>query len=731
MKKQITGLLALTCILTVFLSTTHVQAQQLQQAEQLLQAAINKQLVEGDLEAAIEIYENILNRFPSNKPVAAKSLVQLGRCYEKLGDEKAREAYERVLRDYGDQSAEVAEARARLTVLSASQVSTLSTGPGLRKIFDLTRDIVLPAIFPDGQRLAYAEMRGDIAVYDINNQESRFITDVKGMFSDPYGGFPLISIVSPDGRYVVCNWEGPEDFSWELRKIKVDDGTTTLVYDSEAYLHPHDWSPDGKYIVAVDSKADNKTHEIVVVSSDGGLVSTIKTLEWYAPEKIVFSPDGEFIAYDYRQSKDALNLDIFIMPVEGGAESRVVNSGANDRLLAWAKNGNIFFASNRTSRNGIWALLVDNGSVSGAPELIRQNLGEITPIGTSQNGDLYFSMSYYASELLLGEFDFNSGELVGFTMRANPHSMGGTGAYWSRNGRYLVYNPPRNSRTPFGFGKHPVSLLDTQNGTTLSVEPQIVSSGPLRISSDGNSLLVRGRDSQDQEGLHLVDMISGNTELIISINRETESMWSTGSHWSHDDKAIFYEISDKQENRAHRTMRILKYDLESKTSSIVFQSTGIWRYWISPDDQWIVYSYQDPAELEAFDSLPQREQLKPPPSMIMLLNVSSGEQRQLCQMPRDPSYNASWSPDGSEIRFIHRIIERIPTDDGFDSEVRGDELWRIPLDGSDPIVLPTDAGTYNMKFNPDGRRVVYSKTLSPRSTELWVMENFLPPPDNN
>ena len=77
MKRLSTGLLALTCILTVFLSTIHIQAQQSQQAEQLLQAAINKQVVEGDLEAAIEIYENILNRFPGNKPVAAKRLALL------------------------------------------------------------------------------------------------------------------------------------------------------------------------------------------------------------------------------------------------------------------------------------------------------------------------------------------------------------------------------------------------------------------------------------------------------------------------------------------------------------------------------------------------------------------------------------------------------------------------------------------------------------------------------
>ena len=75
------------------------------QAEVLLKAAMQKELVDGDLKAAIEQYKKIVANYSSKGEVAAKALVQMGRCYEKLGSTEARKAYERVLRDYAGSGA--------------------------------------------------------------------------------------------------------------------------------------------------------------------------------------------------------------------------------------------------------------------------------------------------------------------------------------------------------------------------------------------------------------------------------------------------------------------------------------------------------------------------------------------------------------------------------------------------------------------------------------------------
>jgi len=78
-----------------------------QTAEQLYQSGIYKEEVEGDLEKAIVIYEQILKDFLENKTIAAKALYHIGLCYEKLGNQEAQKAYQRLIDEYPGQIQEV------------------------------------------------------------------------------------------------------------------------------------------------------------------------------------------------------------------------------------------------------------------------------------------------------------------------------------------------------------------------------------------------------------------------------------------------------------------------------------------------------------------------------------------------------------------------------------------------------------------------------------------------
>jgi tetratricopeptide (TPR) repeat protein len=55
------------------------------QQEILLQQAIQKEIVDGDLDTAIKMYRRILENPGENRTVAARALLQIGKCYEKLG----------------------------------------------------------------------------------------------------------------------------------------------------------------------------------------------------------------------------------------------------------------------------------------------------------------------------------------------------------------------------------------------------------------------------------------------------------------------------------------------------------------------------------------------------------------------------------------------------------------------------------------------------------------------
>jgi tetratricopeptide (TPR) repeat protein len=82
-----------------------------QGANQLFQQALSKEQAEGKLEDAIRLYENVVQVAQSDRALTARALLQIGRCYEKLGLEGARKSYERLIQDFGDQRELAAQAR--------------------------------------------------------------------------------------------------------------------------------------------------------------------------------------------------------------------------------------------------------------------------------------------------------------------------------------------------------------------------------------------------------------------------------------------------------------------------------------------------------------------------------------------------------------------------------------------------------------------------------------------
>jgi hypothetical protein len=79
------------------------------------------------------------------------------------------------------------------------------------------------------------------------------------------------------------------------------------------------------------------------------------------------------------------------------------------------------------------------------------------------------------------------------------------------------------------------------------------------------------------------------------------------------------------------------------------------------------------------------------------------------------SYALGWTRDG---RYI--IARAVGT--------ASSEIWRVPAQGGTPLKL--DLSIQKMLFfslHPDNRRFAFSVDEGSKS-ELWVLENFLPPP---
>ena len=76
-------------LLALFAATGRGVSQKNDQVETLLQRAQQKELVDGQPEQAIQIYKDVLSRYPNNRTAVAKALVAMGQCYEKLGNAEA------------------------------------------------------------------------------------------------------------------------------------------------------------------------------------------------------------------------------------------------------------------------------------------------------------------------------------------------------------------------------------------------------------------------------------------------------------------------------------------------------------------------------------------------------------------------------------------------------------------------------------------------------------------
>jgi len=84
-------------------------------SDRQLEAAIYRQMVTGDLKGAIEKYRAILAQPDAPRAIAARALLEMAGCYEKLGERRqAHEAYTRLVRDFESEPGAAGEARARL-----------------------------------------------------------------------------------------------------------------------------------------------------------------------------------------------------------------------------------------------------------------------------------------------------------------------------------------------------------------------------------------------------------------------------------------------------------------------------------------------------------------------------------------------------------------------------------------------------------------------------------------
>lgn len=262
-----------------------------------------------------------------------------------------------------------------------------------------------PDVARDGDIIVYAStqhrLTSDIFVKSTSGRTPTQLT------SDPADD--LMPAISPDGRHVcfASNRSG----NWDIWLTSVEGAPPVqITFDAEPELHPT-WSPDGQHIAYCRMGAQSGRWEIWVTNVEkpgtpqfltygrfpswnpdpsrskivfqrarerGSRLFSVWTIDYIGGEAMhpteivsaanaalihpVWSPDGGRIAFvaildPERQTGDRPDqADVWAVRLDGTGKTNLTNGESLNLYPAWGADGSIYFLSDRSGNDNIWAV---------------------------------------------------------------------------------------------------------------------------------------------------------------------------------------------------------------------------------------------------------------------------------------------------------------------------------------------------------------------------------------
>ncbi|MCJ7582846.1 MAG: tetratricopeptide repeat protein, partial [Candidatus Aminicenantes bacterium] len=319
----------------------------------------------GDLQEAIKLFSEILEKYPNERKYAAQSQLYIGMCYERLGLEGALKAYQEVISNYGEQKEVVAKAKIRLSKLE--QLFEKSKEPEGIRIKQVKKNPYLESlgtVSSDGQFLSYVDWgEGDVAIHNLINGENRLLTHEAS--SGETGKFAEAPAISKNGKKVAFSWWGPYNTT-DLYIVDVENPSPRSLYRKEGEeMYPMAWLSDKELIIGKYTPKAG-TAQVISFNISDRTSRVLKTFDMRAGIQLACSPDEKYLAYDFANENNNGNSDINIMVMDGGSEISLVKHPSNDRVLGWVPGRKEFlFISDRSGSWDLWAIPVVDGVPSG------------------------------------------------------------------------------------------------------------------------------------------------------------------------------------------------------------------------------------------------------------------------------------------------------------------------------------------------------------------------------
>ena len=715
--KNFTFILIIIVALAGVFLLANPSTQQSRSAEVLLGAALHQEEVEGNLEGAIKTYQKILAEHPKNRPLAAKALLQMGQCYEKLGKDEARKAYERLVRDYADQSEQTKAARVRLAALSKTADANRELTFTTRQVWaDFSLGFSMGAVSPDGRYISFVDLigGGDLAIRDLETGTIRHLTNEHPQ--EKSTGAIGLSTWSPDGKQIAYGWWDGK--SQHLRAIARQGGKPRTLFDckQDEGMMLHEWSPDGKQIL-IFFRSQAKEVQIVLVSAADGTTRILKTFQAGSgrerPQTMHFLRDGRYIAYDYALAGKSQEKDISLISVDGSDEVSLVKHPAQDYLLGCPPNREgILFVSDRTGSFDLWFLPVSAGKAQGGPQLVKKDVGQIQPVGFTQSGSYYYMPKQdqdRITDVYVVRMDPQSGKTL-----SPPETLSGrfegynSWPSYSPDGKYLAYTTRRNPPSEmYRTNILCIRSLETGKEQEFSTKFGIITCP--RWSPNSQFIYFGAGDDQGT-GFYRINTQNGENTPIVRVERSAQIDRLEASP---DGNSLIYEI---RRAKPDEPCRILSRDLSTGEEKLLHAGECT-VFSISPDGNWLALIGQGWNKV------------------LRVMPASGGQPKELLRFEDKIGLFKSnllpvfieWTADGKHILFPRlRMLK-----DGRQYEY---VLWRIAAEGGEPQDLNLAMSYFlDVSAHPDGQHLAFDSGGGgsiPSGSAIWVMENFLPPADH-
>jgi dipeptidyl aminopeptidase/acylaminoacyl peptidase len=429
--------LLIVTIVVILVGTSMVVGQTVSASELQLREAQHKQQVEGDLPAAIKLYQEIVASKTADRVVKAKALLQLAQCYEKQG-RQAESVYQQLVRDFADQPA-ANQARIKLNALRPPAPPTTAT---MRKI-EFAPDIAR-IVATDGQKAVYWDDKQNTLYFgDTRGKDRRIVFQRKERIPDVWVSRDLSLVflyvpgnargVAPHNAIVKTDGTG-------YREIQITENgmpVTATTADCAS------WSWDNRY-VAMCKRRPSGTRLVKISVADGQMVQLGSNNANIQAAQ--FSPDGRFIAYSEVGSILALDGPVRVIASEGG-ESQLVGKGS---VSDWTRDGRYLIITEvsltspvqlTTTVPRMSAIPMQNGRSSGEP--VPVNTSNVRLLRSYANGALVALIGGQNPEMRNYLGVLNSEDRISSWMDLELNDAGAV-TDWSPDGKQVVYTAGLN-----------------------------------------------------------------------------------------------------------------------------------------------------------------------------------------------------------------------------------------------------------------------------------------------